>query len=100
MLLICGQVLSSVFADHRHVTFDYNRYLAGGQPYRVVKIAGLNLSPFITRMSALSRIGVTRRLGYNYFPVVVLHVTTGKWIKGGSPRILVNVFAGRPDVFC
>ena len=97
MLLICGQVLSSVFADHRHVTFDYNRYLAGGQPYRVVKIAGLNLSPFITRMSALSRIGVTRRLGYNYFPAVVL--TTGKWIKGGSPRILVDT-SGRPDVFC
>ena len=30
----------------------------------------------------LSRIDVTRRLGYNYFPAVV--PTTGKWIKRGS----------------
>ena len=26
-------------------------------------------------------------------------LTTGKWIKGGSPRILVDIF-GRPNVFC
>jgi hypothetical protein len=44
-----------------------------------------------------SWIDVTRQLGYNCFPAVVL--TTGKWIKGGSPRILVDTF-GRPDVFC
>ena len=71
--------------------------MAAGPPYQVVKTAGLNLPPFITCKSASSRIDVTRRLGYNYFPAVVL--TTGKWIKGGSPRILVDTF-GRPDVFC
>ena len=34
-----------------------------------------------------------------HLPAVIL--TTGKWIKGGSPRILVDKF-GRPDpdVFC
>ena len=71
MMLICNTIynwdkaLSSVFADHWHevVTFGYNCYVAAGQPYRVVKTAGLNLSPFITCMSALSWIGVMRRLG-------------------------------------
>ena len=43
-----GQALSSVFADHRHVTLGYNRYVAAGPPCRVVKTTGLNLSPFIT----------------------------------------------------
>ena len=46
---------------------------------------------------APSRIDVTRRWGYNCFPAVIL--TTGKWIKGGSSRLLVDTF-GRPDVFC
>ena len=26
-------------------------------------------------------------------------LTTGKWMKGGSPRMLVDTF-GRPDMFC
>ena len=51
MRLICntiigGQALSSVFADHRHVTLGYNRYVAAGQLYQVVKTAGLNLPTF------------------------------------------------------
>ena len=57
--------LSYAFADHRHVTLGYNRYVAAGPPYRVVKTAGLNLPTFHYRMSALSRIDMTRRLGCN-----------------------------------
>ena len=34
---------------------------------------------------------------YNYFAAVIL--TTGKWTKGESPRMLVDIF-GRPDMFC
>ena len=41
-----GQALSFAFADHRHVTFGYNRYVAAGPPYQVVKTAGLNLPAF------------------------------------------------------
>ena len=41
-----GQALSCVFADHRHVTLGYNRYVAAGPPYQVVKTAGLNLPTF------------------------------------------------------
>ena len=41
-----GQALSFAFADHRHATLGYNRYVAAGPPYRAVKTAGLNLPTF------------------------------------------------------
>ena len=39
MMLICmhhnwGQAMSFAFADHRHVTLGYNRYVAAVPPYR------------------------------------------------------------------
>ena len=53
--------------------------------------------PSLPARQAPSRIDVTRRSGYNCLSAVIL--TAGMWMKGGSPRILVDTF-GKPDVFC
>ena len=52
MMLVClqqydwGQALNFALADHWHVSFDYNRYVAARPPYQVVKTTGPNLPSF------------------------------------------------------
>ena len=68
-----------------------------GDQERWPESACLSLLLALPAKQAPSRINVTRRSGYNCFPAVIL--TTGTWMKGGSPRMLVDAF-GMPDVFC
>ena len=91
-----GQALSSVFADHRNVTLGYNRDVAAGQPYRVAKTASLNLVSFHYPHVCTKPDWCDATVGLQLLSGCL---TTGKWITGGFPRMLVDTF-GRPDMFC
>ena len=88
--------MSFAFADHRYVTFGYNRDVAAGPPYQLVKTAGLNLPSHHYLHVCTKPDWCDATVGLQ---LVSGCLTTGNWIKGGSPRILVNIF-GRPDMFC
>ena len=84
------------FSDHRHVTFGYNRYVAAGPPYQVVKTAGMNLPSYhyVHVCAKPDWCDATVEL-----QLLAGCLTTGKWIKGGSPHILVDTFASGGWIF-
>ena len=65
------------------------RTTAVGPPYQVVKTAGLNLPAFHYPHVCIKPDCCDATVGLQLLSGCL---STGKWIKGGSPRILVDTF--------